>query len=51
LTCEHTFADVADFLVSGLQRRGRCKSAYRDGALREKLFGAAPGLHWPAPEG
>ncbi|HVJ40188.1 MAG TPA: LLM class flavin-dependent oxidoreductase [Dongiaceae bacterium] len=33
-----TFADVADLLVPELQRRGRYKSAYRPGTLREKLF-------------
>ena len=33
-----TFVDVADFLVPELQRRGRYKSAYQTGTLREKLF-------------
>jgi long-chain alkane monooxygenase len=34
------FADIADMLVPELVRRGRYKSAYREGTLREKLFGA-----------
>ena len=34
-----TFVDVADLLVPELQRRGRYKKAYREGALRQKLFG------------
>ena len=42
-----TFADVADLLVPELQRRGRYKSAYRRGTLREKLFGAGPRLQPP----
>ncbi len=33
------FADVADMLVPELTRRGRYKTAYREGTLREKLFG------------
>ena len=36
-----TFVDVADFLVPELQRRGRYKTAYETGTLREKLFGRA----------
>ena len=39
-----TFADVADLLVPKLQRRGRYKTDYRPGTLREKLFGAGPRL-------
>ncbi len=39
-----TFADVVDLLVPELQRRGVYKTAYRPGALREKLFGAGPRL-------
>jgi long-chain alkane monooxygenase len=35
-----TFLDVVDLLVPELQRRGRYKTAYRTGTLREKLFGA-----------
>ena len=34
-----TFVDVVDLLVPELQRRGRYKTAYRSGTLREKLFG------------
>jgi alkanesulfonate monooxygenase len=36
-----TFADVVEFVVPELQRRGRYKRAYSEGALREKLFGRA----------
>ena len=36
-----TFESVADLLVPELQRRGRCKTAYAEGSLREKLFGHA----------
>jgi long-chain alkane monooxygenase len=39
-----TFADIADHLVPELQRRGRYKTEYRQGTLREKLFGEAPYL-------
>jgi len=42
-----TFTDVADLLVPELQRRGRYKTAYREGTLREKLFGGAPRLQAP----
>ena len=35
------FVDVVDLLVPELQRRGRYKTAYTKGALREKLFGNA----------
>jgi alkanesulfonate monooxygenase len=34
------FEDIADMLVPELTRRGRYKSAYAEGTLREKLFGA-----------
>jgi hypothetical protein len=34
-----TFVDVVDLLAPELQRRGRYKKAYNEGALREKLFG------------
>ncbi|MBN8943082.1 MAG: LLM class flavin-dependent oxidoreductase [Rhizobiales bacterium] len=34
-----TFEDAAALLVPELQRRGRFKTRYRDGTLREKLFG------------
>ncbi len=33
------FADFIDLVVPELQRRGRFKTAYAPGALREKLFG------------
>ena len=36
-----TFVDVVDQVVPELQRRGRYKTAYAEGALREKLFGRA----------
>ena len=34
------FEDIADMLVPELTKRGRYKSAYAKGTLREKLFGA-----------
>jgi alkanesulfonate monooxygenase len=34
------FEDITDMLVPELVRRGRYKTAYRPGTLREKLFGA-----------
>ncbi|MDQ1082338.1 LLM class flavin-dependent oxidoreductase [Microbacterium sp. SORGH_AS_0344] len=37
-----TFADVVDLLVPELQRRGRYRTAYPPGSLRERLFGAGP---------
>jgi alkanesulfonate monooxygenase len=46
-----TFADIADLLVPELQRRGRYKTDYKAGTLREKLFpGGGPrlGAHHPA---
>jgi len=39
-----TFEDVAAYLVPELQRRGRYKSAYRPGTLREKLGAPGPRL-------
>lgn len=36
-----TFTDVVDLLAPELQRRGRYKTAYAEGSLREKLFGRA----------
>jgi alkanesulfonate monooxygenase len=46
-----TFVDVVDLLVPELQRRGRYKTAYEKGTLREKLFGAARlGPEHPAAE-
>ena len=35
-----TFVDVVDLLAPELQRRGRYKTAYSEGTLREKLFGS-----------
>ncbi|HYS91517.1 MAG TPA: 5,10-methylene tetrahydromethanopterin reductase, partial [Bradyrhizobium sp.] len=34
------FEDITDMLVPELVRRGRYKDAYRQGTLREKLFGS-----------
>jgi len=34
------FADITEMLVPELTRRGRYKTAYQPGTLREKLFGA-----------
>jgi FMN-dependent oxidoreductase (nitrilotriacetate monooxygenase family) len=42
-----TFADVADLLVPELQRRGRYKKSYREGTLRQKLFGGSARLQPP----
>jgi len=42
-----TFADVVDLLVPELQRRGRYKTRYREGTLREKLFGGSARLQPP----
>ncbi|WP_028216040.1 LLM class flavin-dependent oxidoreductase [Paraburkholderia oxyphila] len=39
-----SFADIAELLVPELQRRGVYKRAYREGTLREKLFGQQAGL-------
>jgi alkanesulfonate monooxygenase len=40
-----TFSDIADLLVPELQRRGRYKTDYAPGTLREKLFpGGGPRL-------
>jgi alkanesulfonate monooxygenase len=35
-----SFRDIVDLVVPELQRRGRYKRAYADGALREKLYGS-----------
>ena len=43
-----TFVTIVDLLVPELQRRGRYKHQYRDGTLREKLFGHAR-LNTPPP--
>lgn len=39
-----TFADVIGYVVPELQRRGVYPTAYREGTLREKLFGEGPYL-------
>jgi alkanesulfonate monooxygenase len=39
-----TFEDIVDFVIPELQRRGRYKTEYAEGTLREKLFGASPYL-------
>ena len=44
-----TFRDVVDLLVPELQKRGVFKLEYREGTLREKLFGAGPRLAAPHP--
>jgi alkanesulfonate monooxygenase len=44
-----TMQDVVEFVVPELQRRGRYRTAYPDGALRERLFGRGPRLTAPHP--
>lgn len=39
-----TFADVVEFIVPELQKRGVYQTSYTQGTLREKLFGAGPYL-------
>ncbi|HFX6225933.1 LLM class flavin-dependent oxidoreductase [Acinetobacter nosocomialis] len=39
-----TFADVVEFVVPELQKRGVYQTSYTQGTLREKLFGAGPYL-------
>jgi FMN-dependent oxidoreductase (nitrilotriacetate monooxygenase family) len=39
-----TFQDVVDLLVPELQKRGVYKTQYREGTLRDKLFGDGPRL-------
>jgi len=41
MTTPRDYLDVVDFLVPELQRRGRYKTAYKEGTLREKLAVAA----------
>lgn len=41
--------DFIELIVPELQERGLCKRDYREGTLREKLFGAAPILAEPHP--
>ncbi len=44
-----TFEDAVELLVPELQKRGVFKTAYRQGTLREKLFGKGPRLEAPHP--
>ncbi len=44
-----TMVDVVDRIVPELQRRGRYRTSYRPGPLREKLFGAGGRLVAPHP--
>jgi alkanesulfonate monooxygenase len=44
-----TFADVVDYLVPELQRRGAFKQEYAPGTYREKLFGRGPRLEHTHP--
>ncbi|MFS2151957.1 LLM class flavin-dependent oxidoreductase [Rhizobium sp. Rhizsp42] len=44
-----SFEDVVDLLVPELQKRGVYKKDYRQGTLREKLFGHGPRLQAPHP--
>ena len=44
-----TFRDVVELLIPELQKRGVFKQDYRQGTLREKLFGAGPRLTAPHP--
>ncbi len=39
-----SYADFAELVVPELQRRGRYRTSYEEGALREKLFGRGPRL-------
>ncbi|HEV7306139.1 LLM class flavin-dependent oxidoreductase [Ensifer sp.] len=44
-----SFEDAVELLVPELQKRGVYKTDYRQGTLREKLFGAGPRLAAPHP--
>ncbi len=44
-----SFADIVDYLVPELQRRGRYKLDYAEGTLRNKLFGRGDRLRSPHP--
>ncbi|WP_347018447.1 LLM class flavin-dependent oxidoreductase [Acinetobacter calcoaceticus] len=44
ILAHQTFADVVDFIVPELQKRGVYQTSYAQGTLREKLFGAGPYL-------
>jgi alkanesulfonate monooxygenase len=45
----YTFNDVVKWIVPELQRRGRYRTSYSHGVLREKLFSAGPRLRPPHP--
>ncbi|KKC44287.1 LLM class flavin-dependent oxidoreductase [Acinetobacter sp. V2] len=44
ILAHQTFADVVEFIVPELQKRGVYQTSYAEGTLREKLFGAGPYL-------
>lgn len=44
ILAHQTFADVVEFIVPELQKRGVYQTSYAHGTLREKLFGAGPYL-------
>ncbi|MDO7496879.1 LLM class flavin-dependent oxidoreductase [Acinetobacter baumannii] len=44
ILAHQTFADVVEFIVPELQKRGAYQTSYTQGTLREKLFGAGPYL-------
>lgn len=44
ILAHQTFADVVEFIVPELQKRGVYQTSYVQGTLREKLFGAGPYL-------
>ncbi|WP_049068009.1 LLM class flavin-dependent oxidoreductase [Acinetobacter baumannii] len=44
ILAHQTFADVVEFIVPELQKRGVYQISYAQGTLREKLFGAGPYL-------
>lgn len=44
ILAHQTFADVVEFIVPELQKRGVYQTSYAQGTLRERLFGAGPYL-------
>lgn len=44
ILAHQTFAEVVEFIVPELQKRGVYQTSYAQGTLREKLFGAGPYL-------
>ncbi|EMN3029842.1 LLM class flavin-dependent oxidoreductase [Acinetobacter baumannii] len=44
ILAHQTFADVVEFIVPELQKRGVYQTSYAQGTLREKIFGAGPYL-------